>query len=147
MHCLHQSCTHYGLMGGKKRKFLHLSKRPPRTTFETLWLGPDDWGFHAALLSVWHRLPSNGLPRCNLLLLQALQVVRWWPLLVEHKHIHIYEQTYTSKTLQQPSSLPAVPSAVASAAASAAAVWSCSRIVINMEIQQQFGAWRAGMYY
>lgn len=46
---------------------------------------PDDGGFHVTLLSIRHRLPSHGLPRRHLLFLQAFQVVRRGPLLINHK--------------------------------------------------------------
>lgn len=43
---------------------------------------PDHRGFHTADFSVWcHRLPGHGLPGCQLLLPQALQVMGRWPLL------------------------------------------------------------------
>ena len=56
----------------------------PKPNSSALWCWPDDWGFNVTLLCVWHRLPSHGLPRCHLLLLQTLQIVGRGPFLFIH---------------------------------------------------------------
>lgn len=56
-------------------EFPQASGRKPRTAPDHRWLGD-------AQLSIWdHGLAGHGLSGGQLLLSQALQVVRWWPLL------------------------------------------------------------------
>lgn len=131
MHCLHQSCTHYVLMGTKKQTFLHLSKKASKNNIgnfmaRTWWLRIPRCSAQRLTPSAEQWPPSlqsassSGSSGC------AMVTTPGWTQTYAYIWANLHLQNITADIESACSSI--------SSSISNSTVWSCSRIVINMEI-------------